>query len=163
MRRSGADALTIRPGEPRDLGALLAIEATVFPTARLSRRSLRRLLDRPSARLLVAEHAGRPVGYALVLLRRNSRVARLYSIGRAADAPVDGIGARLLEAAEIAARRAGADTMRLEVRPDNTNALRLYERSGYRAFARSAHYYEDGAGALRLQKKLDGDTACPAG
>jgi ribosomal protein S18 acetylase RimI-like enzyme len=44
--------------------------------------------------------------------------------------------------------------MRLEVRPDNRAAVALYERRGYRPFARTERYYEDGAPAVRFRKSL---------
>jgi ribosomal-protein-alanine N-acetyltransferase len=44
--------------------------------------------------------------------------------------------------------------MRLEVRQDNSAAIRLYERLGYRRFAARQGYYEDGEDAWRYEKKL---------
>ena len=75
------------------------------------------------------------------------------SRSRAPDAPA-GLGGALLVACEEEARRRGCAAMRLEAREDNDRALRLYERSGYVFFARVVHYYEDGAAALRLEKRL---------
>ena len=46
--------------------------------------------------------------------------------------------------------------MRLEVRPDNQPAIALYEKRGYKLFARCFGYYEDNADALRLEKSLIG-------
>ena len=88
--------------------------------------------------MLVASGAEAPVGYAVVLTRRGSRSARLYSIAVAAEAAGRGIGSRLLAAAEEAARRRGADRLHLEVRADNSTAIRLYERAGYRPHRTSA-------------------------
>jgi [ribosomal protein S18]-alanine N-acetyltransferase len=65
-----------------------------------------------------------------------------------------GLGRQLLAAVEALARRRGAAELRLEVRPDNLSALRLYEASGYRTFDRRSRYYEDGADALRMRKPL---------
>lgn len=103
--------------------------------------------------MLVAEHAGRIVGYALVEFRENSRLARLFSIARTKDAPA-GCGRALLETCEQAALRRDCRAMRLESREDNFRALKLYERAGYAPFARAENYYEDGAPALRLEKAL---------
>jgi ribosomal protein S18 acetylase RimI-like enzyme len=106
-----------------------------------------------SCALLVAEDASRAVGYALVEFRGNSRLARLFSIARVADAPA-GCGRALLEACEDEALRRNCSAMRLESREDNFRALALYERAGYAPFARVVDYYEDGAPALRLEKRL---------
>jgi ribosomal protein S18 acetylase RimI-like enzyme len=123
---------------------------------RMSRRSLRRLLSRPSAITLAAVADGEIVGYAMLLLRRNSGVARVYSLVRAATASGRGVGEALLTAAERAAAERGAVEMRLEVRPDNPRARSLYGRHNYAVFARIADYYEDHADALRMRKSLIG-------
>ncbi len=47
--------------------------------------------------------------------------------------------------------------LRLEVREDNSRAIRIYEKSGYRKIGREPGYYEDGATALRYEKTLRGD------
>jgi ribosomal protein S18 acetylase RimI-like enzyme len=45
--------------------------------------------------------------------------------------------------------------LRLEVRYDNASAIALYEKMGYRQFGQYERYYEDGAAALRFEKRLD--------
>jgi ribosomal protein S18 acetylase RimI-like enzyme len=147
-------ALTIRATTATDLPAIEGIESLAFRTDRLSRRSLRRLVGRPSAVVLSAEADGAVVGYALVLLHRGRPQARLYSLARVPDLAPPGTGRRLLAAAEACAKARGCQEMRLEVRTDNSSALRLYEEQGYRIFGRRAHYYEDGADALRMRKPL---------
>ena len=67
---ASSGGLALRPGALADLEALLDLETRAFAGDRLSRRSLRRLLGRPSAHLIVAESEGRLVGYALVLFRQ---------------------------------------------------------------------------------------------
>jgi ribosomal protein S18 acetylase RimI-like enzyme len=144
----------IRKARPSDIERLCAIEEEAFAADRLSRRSLKALLRRPSAILLVAARAGAIDGYALVLTRRGARAARLYSLAVHPAAAGRGIGSRLLDAAEAAAFASGADRLRLEVRPDNHAAIRLYERRGYRRIGRREPYYADGAPALRYERTL---------
>ncbi len=145
-----------RRAAPNDLEALTALEQAGFQGDRMSRRSLRRLLRRPSAATLVAVADGRIVGYAMLLFRHGSRSARLYSLVRLPDARGQGIGDALLREAERTAVGLGATEMRLEVRPDNDRARALYERHGFAAFARVADYYEDNSEALRMRKSLTG-------
>ena len=148
MRRAGS----------ADLPALMRLETDGFTGDRMARRSVRRLLGRPSAVVLVAVAAGSALGYAMVLLRKGSRVARLYSLVPDAGSARRCVCRALLAAAERAAVARGAAEMRLEVRTDNAAALRLYERHGYEVFARIADYYEDHADALRMRKSLtEGD------
>lgn len=142
----------IRPAGKADIGALIDLETRSFPSDRLSRRSLGRLIASPSADVLVAEVGGTPAGYAVVLFRQGSARARLYSI--AVEPAFRGIGRQLLVAAEMAAVRRGRRSMRLEVRSDNIPAINLYERSAYGAFAEVSEYYADGATAIRYEKSL---------
>lgn len=144
----------LRPAEADDLLGLMVLESRAFVGDRLSRRSWRHLLKSRSARVLVAEHAGSVVGAAVLLLRQGARTARLYSLARLPAPELRGLGQRLLIEVEGMATAAGAERFRLEVRCDNTDALRLYERSGYRTVARLPGYYADGGDGWRMEKPL---------
>ena len=150
----------IRNAEDADLDGLGALEARSFASDRLARRSLWRLLCRPSASLRVAaaKAGGTVHGYSLVLFRKGSSVARLYSIAVDDERRGEGLGRRLLADAEGVAARRQQRVLRLEVREDNLPAIRLYERRGYRLIGRYARYYADKADALRYEKPL-GETA----
>lgn len=137
-----------------DLDALVAIENAAFVGDRLSPRSFRHLLRSHSCSVVVAEMGGSVLGYALVLFRKASRRARLYSIAVDSTAHAAGVGRALLAAAERSARERGATQMRLEVREDNARAVPFYEKAGYRRFGVKPGYYADGATALRYAKPL---------
>ena len=147
-------AFRIRRASPMDLPALLALEGSAFTTDHLSPRQYRQHLVSPNALVLVAADESGVLGTALVFFRRESDLARLYSIAVAHDARGRGVGEALLAAVEQAALRRGARRMRLEVRQDNAAAMRLYERGGYTRFAERPGYYEDGGHAWRYEKKL---------
>lgn len=148
--------IKVRPARRSDVEALLAIENAAFTGDRLSRRSFYTLSSRRSAILLVAAENGRILAYALVLLRRLSRKARLYSIAVSPQALGRGIAGLLLEAVEQETMLRGCQLMRLEVREDNSGAISLYEKSGYRCFGQHENYYHDGMRALRYEKRLGG-------
>ncbi|MER9634381.1 peptidase C39 family protein [Mesorhizobium sp. M0228] len=147
----------IRKARASDVDDLAAIEKAVFSSDRISRRSFRQLIERDTAELLVGESDGRVAGYAVVLFRKGSGVARLYSIAVGPFFGGRGVGRLLLEEAETAAFEHGRMMLRLEVREDNPRAIQIYERSGYRKIGREPDYYEDGATALRYEKTLRGD------
>ncbi|MGX5830761.1 peptidase C39 family protein [Mesorhizobium sp. 43Arga] len=147
----------IRTARASDVDDLAAIEKAVFSSDRISRRSFRLFIERETAETLVAEVAGRVAGYAIVLFRKGSGVARLYSIAVGPFFGALGIGRQLLTAAEEAAFEHDRMMLRLEVREDNDRAIRIYERAGYRKIGREPGYYEDGATALRYEKTLRGD------
>jgi ribosomal-protein-alanine acetyltransferase len=146
----GAGDLSIRPAIPDDVPALLALENSAFVADRMSRRSLARIVGRPTARLLVASIGGRPAGYVLMLLHARRRAARVYSLAVAAEFAGRGIGRALIEAGCDAARAAGRESVSLEVRADNRRAIELYRRFGFVEVGRAEDYYEDGESALRM-------------
>src|SRR5215472_1113307 len=75
----------LRAGDLSDLDGLVALEERVFAGDRVSRRGFRRFLSSPRAALIVAAEDGVLAGYALVLFRAGSVVARLYSLAVARD------------------------------------------------------------------------------
>ncbi|SFC22207.1 Ribosomal protein S18 acetylase RimI [Marinospirillum celere] len=144
-----------RPGYLDDLEALLALEGKCFNQDRFSRRQFRWLLQRGHAHFqLLIDLDGQLAGYLLLLFHRGTSLARIYSLAIDPQRQGQGLGKRLLEAAERLALEQGCSALRLEVRPDNAAALRLYTAAGYRKFGEYADYYEDHAAALRFQKRL---------
>lgn len=153
----------IRKARASDVDDLAAIEKAVFSGDRLSRRSFRQFIERETAEMLVAENDGRVAGYAVVLFRKGSGVARLYSIAVGPFFGSLGIGRQLLAAAEDAAYEHDRMMLRLEVREDNQRAIHIYEQAGYRRIGREPDYYGDGATALRYEKTLRGDVPTATG
>jgi ribosomal-protein-alanine acetyltransferase len=154
-------ALRIRAATLNDIDALFALETAVFETDRISRRSFRALITRPTATTLVAETDGAIAGYAMILFRAGTGMARLYSIAVAPERAGAGLGRKLLQAAEEAAKKQDRILLRLEVREDNAGAIALYRKTGYRQIGRLDDYYEDGMAALRFEKLLRADEALP--
>jgi len=144
----------IRTATIDDLDGLVELEHRCFETDRLSRRSLRYMLTRANARMLVAELGGGLAGYALVLFSRGTALARLYSIAVDGAVRGHGVGRGLLEAAEAEALSRGCVSMRSEVRRDNHASLQLFRSSGYAPFEELEDYYEDHMGALRFERTL---------
>jgi len=147
-------AIVLRPPLKGDLDRLVEIENAAFSGDRLSRRALRRLMVSQSAALIIAEAEGRIAGCAVVLFRKGTESARLYSIAVDRAFIGKGIGTRLLEAGETEARLRGRGVMSLEVRAENAAAIALYEKAGYRLFQRKLGYYEDGEDGLKMNKTL---------
>ncbi len=139
----------VRVATLADAAAMLQLE-TLFPSDRMSVRSIRRFIAAPGARVLVAVRGTDLLGNLVLLLRANSRKARIYSVVVSPQARGLGIGNRLVEAAERAAKREGRSAVTLEVRGDNTAAQALYAKRGYVEERRLPAYYDDGADGLRL-------------
>jgi ribosomal-protein-alanine N-acetyltransferase len=130
------------------------LETATFTGDILGRRSLRRLLGRPSAHLAVAEDDG-PVGYALTLFRAGSATARLYSLAVRRDRHGRGIGRALVADAIRTARKRACRRIVLEVRGDNVPARRLYHGLGFRFERTVPDYYEDGTAGERWEMSLE--------
>jgi ribosomal protein S18 acetylase RimI-like enzyme len=147
--------LMIRLATIQDLTALLSLETRCFIISdRFSPQALSYLLTRAHALTLLALHQDKPCGYCNVLLRRNSPMARLYSIAVLPAMQRQGIAQQLLQAAEAAVFARGKSLMSLEVRTDNPPAINFYKKYGYYLSGRYPHYYADNVDALRFKKHL---------
>ena len=150
------DSVSVRLATLSDLDSVHALEHASFQHDRLSRRAIRSFIAAPHGRLLVAKFGGTLAGYGVLVLRANSRVARLYSIAVDPRFGRRGVGRALMHGVEALAAKRGCVVLRLEVRQDNAAAIALYENHGYQAFGEYHDYYEDGASALRMEKRLEG-------
>ncbi len=144
----------IRDAQPADLQRLVEIENRCFREDRLSRRSFRSFIRTEHDRLLVAQVGEQPEAYVLVLYRRGTSLARMYSLAVMPEMRGRGIAEELCRRAEQAAVRRRCIFMRLEVRVDNPGAMALYEKLGYRRVRRLRGYYEDGEDAWQYEKNI---------
>jgi ribosomal protein S18 acetylase RimI-like enzyme len=160
-RPSHVPQLTFRFRAPRltDLDTLLEMERRSFTTDLLSPRQMRHWITAHHRTFIVCEctdknRRGQIAGYLLVFYRRNSHHARLYSIVIDEHFRGCGLARQLLARGEVAARKEGCTSMRLEVSTCNHPAIGLYEKLGYRHFGIYKEFYEDGGDALRMEKVL---------
>jgi ribosomal protein S18 acetylase RimI-like enzyme len=131
----------------------MRLEQLCFSTDRLSRRSFQRWLRHPGCVFLVAGDGEDGLSaYVLVILRRGTRLARLYSLAVDPVMTGRGLASQLLTRAEKDARDFGALYMRLEVASANTPAIALYRKAGYVPFGLYRDYYDDHDDALRMEK-----------
>ena len=143
----------IRRAVLEDISILLELEQT-FPGDRLERSNFRYFLTKSQADIWIAEEKGLVLGDAVVVYRKGSKRARLYSIVVGPKARGKGIGAKLLAHAEKAAKKRGCTMIGLEVREDNKAAISFYGSRGYERMGRIKNYYEDSATALQMKKRL---------
>jgi GNAT superfamily N-acetyltransferase len=105
------------------------------------RREYVRWLASGQARLLIAERAGRPVGYLVLRFESGAstwdigeRVAEVESLSVAAGERGGGVGGRLMAAARSLATSLGAARLLVSVVHANEPALRFYRREGFAPF-----------------------------
>ncbi len=142
------------PMSARDIDEVLAIEygAYDFPWGRGN------FVDSIASgySCWVCRLGGELIAYFVLMLVVDE--AHLLNICVAKQRQRLGYGARLLRQAMIVARRAGALSLLLEVRPSNVQALQLYESFGFREIGRRRGYYPAAQGredAIVLRHALD--------
>ena len=155
--------LRIRRAGPADLDALMALEQRCFAQDAQSRRSMAHLIERAHGELRVAEADRGVLGYVMLLYRRGTRVARIYSIAIDAQARGQGLARRLIDDAERCARDAGCARLSAEARWSNQASRALFSACGFSEAGRLADYYEGQHGGyedgVRLVKVLLSDKA----
>ena len=80
-------------------------------------------------------------GFIIVLYKNGSSVAGIETLNVDPMFQGNGIGKKLLSAAEVEIYSKGLDRIRLEVSIGNISAIKLYERSGFRKTAILKDYY----------------------
>jgi ribosomal-protein-alanine N-acetyltransferase len=112
---------------------------------------------------LVAELHGVPVGY--IMCRTEYGFSHLKRLGLARKGHVvsvavdeehrsKGIGSSLVMAAEKEMAKKSATECYLEVRASNAEAIRLYQKLGFKVTGRLEGYYRDGEGALVMAAQI---------
>jgi ribosomal-protein-alanine N-acetyltransferase len=131
--------LEIRPLTYADLPQIIAIERRAFPTP-WSLAMFVLELSKPSGICLAALIDGRIVAY--LVCSRYDTVWHLMNVAVENRLRRQGIASALLERLfELADKPSEQYT--LEVRTSNEEAIRLYERFGFRAAGRRRAYYHD--------------------
>jgi ribosomal-protein-alanine acetyltransferase len=137
-----------------DLDALLQLENQVFTSDKISPRQMKRFIQSDHSQLFVAKEGEQLAGYALVLFNQATQLARLYSIAVSLDFRGQGVADKLITQCEESTVGRGYITLRLEVREDNSSAIKLYEKHGFKPLKTLIHYYDDLVDGLRMQKRL---------
>ena len=151
---AAAAMLSIRNATLSDAANLVALEHKCFTADRISLRSFKRFITEKRSDLLLVERAGLVVGYFLLIYRRGTSLARLYSLAVDPDCRKQGIAEFLMYNAEQTAAERRCVLLRLEVRYDNAAAIRLYQKLHYHEFAVKHDFYEDHSDAICMQKQI---------
>jgi [ribosomal protein S18]-alanine N-acetyltransferase len=168
---------TLRKLRPGDFEVLWAIDQKCFPPGiSYSREELSAYIRRWSAFTVVAEQASPKesifhddsvqnrslkmstpdkniLGFIVAEISRRNE-GHIITIDVLPEVRKQGIGTKLLAAAENRLREAKCDTVILEAAVDNKAALAFYDRHKYFAFKTLAHYYPNGVNAYVLRKDL---------
>lgn len=151
---AAAAMLSIRNASLSDAPTLVALEHKCFTADRISLRSFKRFITEKRSDLLLVERDNKILGYFLLIYRRGTSLARLYSLAVDPDCRKQGIAEFLMLEAEKTAATRRCVLLRLEVRYDNTAAIRLYQKLNYQEFAVKHDFYEDHSDAICMQKQI---------
>ena len=156
--------ITIRPSTPGDEAFIHDVASAAFAAySHDPRRAIRSILGDRTAEALVAEVDLLRVGFVVLQYEQLARdfgpwvrptAARLNAIAVSPQAQGRGIGRRLLERAEAAARGRPSLSLSLATSERNTRARRLFTAAGFVPFARLDRYYAGGQAAVLMHRSL---------
>ena len=149
-----SQTIRVRRVRKEDLSGMVELENRSFEFDLFTRKQYRYLIAKANSTAFVLTVGKVISGSAIVLWRKNSTKAHLYTIAVDPALQGRGLGKRLLEVCLKEARRRGCDRFSLEVRADNKRAIALYKMAGYEITGRVAKYYEDDCDALQMEKQL---------
>jgi ribosomal-protein-alanine N-acetyltransferase len=172
-RYNGGVPFTIRDYQPADFDTLWCIDQDCFPPGiSYSRAELRHYMRYRGSFTLVAVEglegvadgkkgkkkalpAELPEGVVgFIVAEASGNAGHIITIDVIAAARRMGVGALLLQAAEVQLRAADCGSVKLETAVDNVSALSFYKRQGYSVTGTVPRYYSNGVDALVLEKVL---------
>ncbi|MEM3731253.1 MAG: ribosomal protein S18-alanine N-acetyltransferase [Candidatus Bathyarchaeia archaeon] len=148
-------ALTIEKASIRDLEKLYEIEIKCFEKEAFTKQQIHSLLANYNSIGLVAKINSEIVGFIIGMIypERDSLIGHIITLDVSPLHRRKGIAERLLQEIEGLFKENNVKTCCLEVREDNTAALNLYRKLGYRRVGRLKNYYGD-ANGIYLEKDL---------
>ncbi|MDR2790761.1 MAG: ribosomal protein S18-alanine N-acetyltransferase [Campylobacteraceae bacterium] len=146
--------MTIKPACKADLKALCEIENEAFDKNSYALSCKNFLYHIGKNQLFISKIDDKIAGYILLLTRKKSSKARIYSIAVKKEFQQQGIGKKLLEESFAWTKKSGKKAVSLEVNAANFSAVKLYEKAGFVKIKILANYYPDGANAIRMEKLL---------
>ena len=150
-----AMATTLRSYDPHDFAALYKLDQTCFPAGiSYSKTTLRYFLTIASADCVIAEEAGRIVGF--IVSEENPPLAHIITLDVDAKHRRQGVGTALLETLESNLSARGVRSILLETAIDNEAAVAFWKSHGYRIEATLKRYYLGRIDAYEMRKILPG-------
>jgi ribosomal protein S18 acetylase RimI-like enzyme len=150
---------TIRRARVEDIDAIEAIEKRCFHgQIAYSKRQLSYLCFYSNNSCLLDTKENTIRGFIIITYRQDTAVAGIETVDVDPNFKKQGIGLKLLVAADIDMKQHGTKTAQLEVSEGNRAAIRLYEKAGYIETERIKDYYkydhEGTRNAIRMVKAL---------
>lgn len=153
--------MPLRDYKPSDLKSLHAIDTACFPPGiSYTLEELRSFITTRTAKTWVAEENGEAVGF--LVAHKTANMKKLAKLAETHIVTLDvieqarrrGVGGALMDAAENWARVQGCRVISLETAEDNHAAQAFYRKRGYEKTDIVENYYEDGASAWVMTKRI---------
>jgi len=149
-----ASPVLLRDAEASDLDAIMTLETTTFTTDAWSPELMAIELSAEHTCYIVAVSGDTVVGYAGLSAPIGARQADIQTIAVDVSHRLLGVGTLLLRRLLLEASARAVDEVLLEVRADNPDAQRLYEKHGFTAIAVRPRYYQpDGVDAIVMRRQ----------
>jgi [ribosomal protein S18]-alanine N-acetyltransferase len=156
MATLATQIVQIRPVKIGDLSSIYQLEEMCFKDPFPS-YFINQLADANPPTFLVAEEAGKIIGYAVV--DNWTDHPHLVSIAVRPDSRRKGVAQALLD--QVTKKLPGG-ILRLELRKSNNSALALYLKNGFTETGTAHGYYTDGEDAIQMEKLITKSPPIPA-
>jgi [ribosomal protein S18]-alanine N-acetyltransferase len=156
MATLATQVVQIRPVRMEDLSSIHHLEEMCFRDPFPS-YFINQLADANPSTFLVAEEAGKIIGYGVV--DNWTDHPHLVSIAVRPDSRRKGVAQALLD--QLTKRLLGS-ILRLELRKSNNSALALYLKNGFTETGTAHSYYTDGEDAIQMEKLIPKSLEIPA-
>jgi ribosomal-protein-alanine N-acetyltransferase len=147
--------IKIETASIRLLDELYKIEEQCFDQEAFSKRQIAYLLTDYNAVALVAKANNVIAGFiiAQIEIENDTLFGHIITINVSSSYRRKGIASKMLHEIEVIFKQKGISECHLEVREDNSAAIKLYQKIGYQKMGRLEKYYGKAHG-LYLKKKL---------
>ena len=145
--------ITLREYSPADFETLYEIDQACYdPGVAYSRRIMREYLEHPASDCVVADAAGKIIGFCITV--REASSGYIVTTDVLAAHRRNGIGSRILVEAERRLAAAGVQRVALETATDNVSAIAFWKKHGYRTRDVKKGYYPGGRDAFSMVKTI---------
>jgi [ribosomal protein S18]-alanine N-acetyltransferase len=137
------------------LDKLFKIEEQCFDQEAFTKRQIAYLLSDYNTISLIAKLENEIAGFILaqIEIENDTLFGHIITINVVPAFRKKGIGSKMMQEMEAILKQKGISECHLEVREDNSPALKLYQNSGYQKIGRLEKYYGKAHG-LYLKKNL---------
>jgi ribosomal protein S18 acetylase RimI-like enzyme len=146
--------IVIEKAEIKDLDTLYKIERGCFPENAFPKSFIKYLIVQHNSIFLKAQICDEIVGFVAGLLQDNYSIGRIYTLDVKPEFRRRSIASKLIETLENEFKKGGATFSTLEVEVNNTGALNLYQKIGYKTNEVLEDYYGKNRNGFKMIKYL---------